>query len=179
MENNQNPPNKPPFSSRPGSPPQPPGRPPQPRTGQTGRLPQLGKPVPGTPVVNPRSSLENSDTIQVSGQAGPMRKEPPPVVVPRKIEDPFLSPGASSVARLEDGARIVRYPHPQKLGKLVRDAKAIMGGESSRFYGQGDQGWVIGNGIAKIARDGTSVTYYPDELAELVRDLLDPDSETV
>lgn len=166
--NDQNSSNKPPF------------RQPPPRTGQTGRLPQLGKPNPAPPPAqSARSSLESSDSVQVSGQAGPVRKEPPPVVAPRKIEDPFLSPGASSVARLEDGARIVHYPQPQKLGKLVRDAKAIMGGESSRFYGQGDQGWVIGKGIAKIARDGTSVTYYPDELAQLVRDLLGPDSETI
>ncbi|PIQ24487.1 hypothetical protein COW36_24870 [bacterium (Candidatus Blackallbacteria) CG17_big_fil_post_rev_8_21_14_2_50_48_46] len=176
MDNNQNPPNKPPFP-RQGPPPQP-GRPPQ-RTGQTGRLPNLGKPVPPPGTSPSRSSLESTDSVQVSGQAGPVRKEPPPVVAPRKLEDPFLSPGASSVAKLEDGARIVRYPHPQKLGKLVKDAKAIMGGDSSRFFGQGEQGWVIGNGIAKIARDGTSVTYYPDELADLVKDLLGPDSETI
>jgi hypothetical protein len=180
MDNNQNPPNKPPFS-RPTPPPQ--GRPPQPRTGQTGRLPQLGKPAQpagASPPPAPRSSLENSDSVQVSGQAGPVRKEPPPVVAPRKLEqDPYLSPGASSVAKLDDGARIVHYSQPQKLGKLVRDAKALMGGDASRFYGQGDQGWVIGHGIAKISRDGTSVTYYPDELADLVRDLLGPDSETI
>lgn len=152
-----------------------------PRTRQTGRLPQLNQSHSGSSAQSSHSSLENTDSVQVSGQAGPARRDPPPVVASRKIEDPllFLSPGASSVARLEDGARIVRYPKPQKLGKLVRDAKAIMGGESSRFYGQGDQGWVIGKGIAKIARDGTSVTYYPDELAELVRNLLGPDSETI
>lgn len=184
MDNNQNPPNKPPFQRQPVPQSAQPPRPPQPRTGQTGRLPQLGKPAPSPPPPSaPRSSLESSDSVQVSGQAGPVRKEPPPVVAPRKIEgvggDPYLSPGAASVAKLEDGARIVKYPQPQKLGKLVRDAKALMGGDASRFYGQGDQGWVIGNGIAKISQDGTSVTYYPDELADLVRDLLGPDSETL
>lgn len=183
MDNNQNPPNKPPFQRQPVPPPAQQQRPPQPRTGQTGRLPQLGKPAPPPPPPPAaRSSLESSDSVQVSGQAGPVRKEPPPVVAPRKIEgsgDPYLSPGAASVAKLEDGARIVKYPQPQKLGKLVRDAKALMGGDASRFYGQGDQGWVIGNGIAKISQDGTSVTYYPDELADLVRDLLGPDSETL
>lgn len=180
MDNQQQ--NKPPFA-----------RPPQmgsgvrpgtgPVRGQTGRLnpqqpgvtPPASPPPPAPPAAG-RSSLENSDSVQVSGQAGPVRKEPPPVVPTKMGEGVFQPPGSATVTNLEDGARIVRYTQPQKLGKLLSDAKALLGGDSSRFYGKG---WVIGQGIAKIAPDRTSVTYYPAEVAELVRDLLGPDSETL
>jgi hypothetical protein len=181
MDNQQQ--NKPPFArppqmgaARPGT---------GPVRGQTGRLnPQqpgvapAAASQPAGPAQSPanRSSLENSDSVQVSGQAGPARKDPPPVVPTKMGEGVFQPPGAATVTNLEDGARIVRYTQPQKLGKLLSDAKALLGGDSSRFYGKG---WVIGQGIAKIAPDRTSVTYYPAEVAELVRDLLGPDSETL
>lgn len=183
--------NQPPFSQqqppqRPNRPKtgrlQPPGGPPpQQRPPQGQRPPQQRPPQQRPPQqqqqpAGPRSSLESSDSIQVSGQAGPVRKDPPPVISRQMENDMFLPPGVAAIKDLEDGAKIVRYKQPQKLGKLLKDAKAAIGGESSRFYGKG---WVIGNGIAKIASDGTSIIYYPDEVSELVRDLLGPDSETI
>lgn len=114
--------------------------------------------------------------MQVTGQAGPSRKDPPPII-PRRVEgDQLFSSTAATVTNLEDGAKIVKYDKPQKLTKLLKDAKTNIGGESSRFYGKG---WVIGQRIAKIASDGKSVTYYPQDISELVRDLIDPDSETL
>lgn len=173
MNQHQPPPNKPPFSRQPAF---------NRKRGNTGRLPQLGggpgAPPPSQPAGTPppnRSNLENSDSIQVTGQAGPGRKEPPPVV-PRNMDQEMFSSTASTVTTLEDGAKIVKYAQPQKLTKLLQDAKSNIGGESSRFYGKG---WVIGQRIAKIAPDGMSVTYYPQDVSELVRDLLGPDSETL
>lgn len=171
-QHNQPPPNKPPFSRQPAF---------NRKRGNTGRLPQLGDagiPQPpqhsGTTPYKP-SVLENSDSVQVTGQAGAVRKELPPVV-PRNMDKDMFSSTASTVTTLEDGAKIVKYAQPQKLTKLLHDAKANIGGDSSRFYGKG---WVIGQRIAKIAPDGTSVTYYPQDVSELVRDLLGPDSETL
>lgn len=141
---------------------------------QTGRLPQIGQqsqPASGSS----SRSLENTDTVQVTGQAGPIRKDPTPVI-PRKPEGELFSSTAATITTLEDGAKIVRYAQPQKLANLLQDAKSNIGGESSRFYGKG---WVIGQSIAKIASDGMSVTYYPQDISELVRDLLGPDSETL
>lgn len=166
----QNQPPKPPFSRQP-----PPGFN-RKRTGQTGRLPALGnqpqQPAQGAPQ---RSQLENADSVQVTGQAGPVRKDPPPVI-PRKPDSELFSSTAATITTLEDGAKIVRYAQPQKLASLLQDAKSNIGGESSRFYGKG---WVIGQRIAKIAPDGMSVIYYPQDISELVRDLLGPDSETL
>ncbi|PKL75274.1 MAG: hypothetical protein CVV27_16225 [Candidatus Melainabacteria bacterium HGW-Melainabacteria-1] len=160
-------PPKPPFSRQP-----PPFN--RKRTGQTGRLPQLGG-QPQGPAAPQRSQLDNSDSVQVTGQVGPVRKDPPPVI-PRKPEGELFSSTAATITTLEDGAKIVRYAQPQKLANLLSDAKSNIGGESSRFYGKG---WVIGQQIAKIAPDGMSVIYYPQDISELVRDLLGPDSETL
>lgn len=166
-------PPKPPFSR------QPPPFNRNKRTGQTGRLPQLGAQAPAGQQPAPgqqRSQLENADSVQVTGQAGPGGKAPPPVV-PRKPEGGELfSSTAATITTLEDGAKIVRYAQPQKLASLLQDAKSNIGGDSSRFYGKG---WVIGQRIAKIAPDGMSVIYYPQDISELVRDLLGPDSETL
>lgn len=165
----QNPPNKPPFSRQP-----PPAFNRNKRTGQTGRLPALGPQAPA-PQQGGSRSLENADSVQVTGQAGPIRKDQPPVM-PRKIEGDLFSSTAATITTLEDGAKIVRYAQPQKLANLLQDAKSNIGGDSSRFYGKG---WVIGQRIAKIAPDGMSVIYYPQDISELVRDLLGPDSETL
>lgn len=165
----QNQPPKPPFSRQP-----PPGAN-RPRTGNTGRLPALGNQQPPTPPQPPRSQLDNADSVQVTGQAGPMRKDPPPVL-PRKSDPELFSSTAATITTLEDGAKIVRYAQPQKLTNLLQDAKSNIGGDSSRFYGKG---WVIGQQIARIAPDGMSVIYYPQDISELVRDLLGPDSETL
>ena len=97
-------------------------------------------------------------------------------MIPRKPEGELFSSTAATITTLEDGAKIVRYAQPQKLANLLSDAKSNIGGESSRFYGKG---WVIGQQIAKIAPDGMSVIYYPQDISELVRDLLGPDSETL
>ena len=171
----QNQPPKPPFSQQP--PPFNRGK----RTGQTGRLPQMGaQPAqpgrPAAPQPGQRSQLENTDTVQVTGQAGPVRKDPPPVLGRKPEAGDLFSSTAATVTTLEDGAKIVRYAQPQKLTSLLQDAKSNIGGDSSRFYGKG---WVIGQRIAKIASDGMSVTYYPQDISELVRDLLGPDSETL
>ncbi|MGV3524446.1 MAG: hypothetical protein ACO1RX_09485 [Candidatus Sericytochromatia bacterium] len=168
------PPNKPPFPRQ-----QPPAPAFNRQRGQTGRLPTLGG---GTSPQNQgpapqqqRSNLENADSIQMTGQAGPGRKDQPPVI-PRAMDGEGFSSTAATVTTLEDGAKIVRYAQPQKLTKLLQDAKSNIGGDSSRFYGKG---WVIGQQIAKIAPDGMSVIYYPQDISELVRDLLGPDSETL
>ncbi len=187
MDQNQRPPQNGPFSRQPSL---------NRQRGQTGRLPALGgtgnlppqkgqappppgqAPRPGSPPPPPggqRSQLENGDSLQMSGQVGPGRKEPPPVVAQNLGESP-LGPGIAKVSTLEDGAKVVRYTQPQKLTRLLKDAKANIGGEDSRFYGKG---WVIGNQIAKIAADGMSVIYYPQDISDLVRDLLGPDSETL
>jgi len=170
---NQQPPNHPPFSRQPAF---------NRKRGNTGRLPALGgqgaqtpPSQPGAPPPKP-SSLENTDSIQVTGQAGPGRKDPPPVVPRGGSGADLFSSAPTSVTSLEDGAKIVRYAQPQQLNRLLHDAKANIGGDSSRFYGKG---WVIGQRIAKIASDGMSVTYYPQDISDLVRDLLGPDSETI
>lgn len=105
----------------------------------------------------------------------PAAKSPPPVVT-QNLGGENLGPGIAKVSTLEDGAKVVRYTQPQKLTRLLKDAKANIGGEDSRFYGKG---WVIGDQIAKIAADGMSVIYYPQDISDLVRDLLGPDSETL
>lgn len=171
MDQHKHPPNKPPFSQQPAF---------NRNRGQTGRLPALGNTQqPAAPAGQgqgpQRSQLENTDSVQVSGQAGPGRKDPPPVV-PRNMDGERFSSTATTVTTLEDGAKIVRYAQPQKLNKLLQDAKSNIGGESSRFYGKG---WVIGQRIARIAPDGMSVIYYPQDISELVQDLLGPDSETL
>lgn len=184
MDQNQRPPQNGPFSRQPSL---------NRTRGQTGRLPSLGgtgnlpqnkgqtppppHQRPGTPPPPPqqRSQLETGDSLQMSGQAGPSRKEPPPVIT-KNLGGENLGPGIAKVSTLEDGAKVVRYTQPQKLTRLLKDAKANIGGEDSRFYGKG---WVIGNQIAKIAADGMSVIYYPQDISDLVRDLLGPDSETL
>lgn len=174
MDQHQQPPNKPPFSRQPSF---------NRKRGQTGRLPALGNnglPQSGSgpdpsPPNGQRSQLENTDSVQMSGQAGPARKDPPPVV-PRNMQNEMFSSTATTVTTLEDGAKIVKYAQPQKLNRLLQDAKTNIGGDSSRFYGKG---WVIGQRIARIASDGMSVTYYPQDISELVQDLLGPDSETL
>ncbi|MBF2052642.1 MAG: hypothetical protein IGS03_04155 [Candidatus Sericytochromatia bacterium] len=169
MNQPKQPPNPPPFSRQPAF---------NRQRGNTGRLPALGNQQQQNPPQassGSQSSLENTDSIQVTGQAGPGRKEPPPIV-PRGGAGEMFASAPTSVTTLEDGAKIVRYNQPQKLNKLLHDAKANIGGESSRFYGKG---WVIGQRIAKIAPDGMSVTYYPQDISDLVRDLLGPDSETL
>ncbi len=187
MDQNKRPPKKGPFSRQPSL---------NRQRGQTGRLPSLGTgnlPPQGNPPQRPggqppprpgaqrpqagaqRSQLENGDSLQVSGQVGPARKEPPPVIT-QNLGGEKLGPGIAKVSTLEDGAKVVRYTQPQKLTRLLKDAKANIGGEDSRFYGKG---WVIGDQIAKIAADGMSVIYYPQDISDLVRDLLGPDSETI
>ncbi len=184
MDQNQRPPQNGPFSRQPSL---------NRKRGQTGRLPSLGntgnlqankgQPPPAAPQQRPgtqpppqqRSQLENGDSLQMSGQAGPGRKDPPPVIA-QNLSGENLGPGIAKVSTLEDGAKVVRYTQPQKLTRLLKDAKANIGGEDSRFYGKG---WVIGNQIAKIAADGMSVIYYPQDISDLVRDLLGPDSETL
>lgn len=170
----KNPNQQPPFQRKPQS-----GRPPQPPPpGRRPAPPPRGAAPPPrgpAPAPRPNSSLSHSDSVQMTGHAGPGRKEPPPVVA-QNIGDDVFSKAGISETQLEDGAKIVRYATPQKLGKLVQDAKEAIGGESSRFYGKG---WVIGQRIAKISPDGKSVVYYPKDIAELVRDLLGPDSETI
>lgn len=184
MDQNQRPPQNGPFSRQPSL---------NRKRGQTGRLPSLGgtgnlphnkgqaaPPPPGQRPGSPppppqRSQLENGDSLQMSGQVGPGRKDPPPVVA-QNLSGENLGPGIAKVSTLEDGAKVVRYTQPQKLTRLLKDAKANIGGEDSRFYGKG---WVIGNQIAKIAADGMSVIYYPQDISDLVRDLLGPDSETL
>lgn len=187
MDQNQRPPQNGPFSRQPSL---------NRKRGQTGRLPSLGgtgnlpphkgqAPGPGQgprpggapppPPPQQRSQLENGDSLQMSGQVGPGRKEPPPVVT-QNLGGENLGPGIAKVSTLEDGAKVVRYTQPQKLTRLLKDAKANIGGEDSRFYGKG---WVIGDQIAKIAADGMSVIYYPQDISDLVRDLLGPDSETL
>lgn len=118
------------------------------------------------------SPLDNSDVVNVSGHATAGPKAPPPVI-PTKLGE---GGHPTTTVALEDGSRIVKYAQPQKLSKLLKDAKAQVGGESSRFFGKG---WVIGDGVAKISPDGLSVIYYPADIAELVRDLLGPNSETI
>lgn len=188
MDQNQRPPQNGPFSRQPSL---------NRKRGQTGRLPSLGgtgnlphpqnnaqsppQPPPQRPGAQQhppqqqRSQLENGDSLQMSGQVGPGRKDPPPVVT-QNLGGEHLGPGIAKVSTLEDGAKVVRYTQPQKLTRLLKDAKANIGGEDSRFYGKG---WVIGNQIAKIAADGMSVIYYPQDISDLVRDLLGPDSETL
>ena len=74
-----------------------------------------------------------------------------------------------------DGTRVVKFSKPQKLQRLIGEAKKEIGSQAARFHGKG---WVIarGGGLARIAEDGTSITYYPPEVAQLVEDLLGPES---
>ena len=146
----------------------PPRRPPQRGMGP-GNAPRNNQPPQ-----KPKSSLDNSDTVNVTGKAGHSRNEPPPIVA-KNIGNELYGP-STTVKVQEDGTKIVKYSQPQKLNKLLKDAKAQVGGESSRFFGKG---WVIGEGVAKISPDGSSITYYSTEVADLVRDLLGPDSETI
>lgn len=132
---------------------------------------QPPKPEPPRPMTSP---LDKSDVVSVSGQATSGPKAPPPVIPTKLGED--VGRGQTTTVSLEDGSKIVKYAQPQKLSKLLKDAKAQVGGESSRFFGKG---WVIGEGVAKISPDGMSVIYYPTDIAELVRDLLGPNSETI
>ena len=50
-----------------------------------------------------------------------------------------------------------------------QDAKARVGNESSKFF---SKGWVIGSELAKISPDGLSITFYPQEVASLVQELI-------
>jgi hypothetical protein len=70
---------------------------------------------------------------------------------------------------LDDGVTIHRYKEPQKIDNLIKDAKARVGSESSKFF---SKGWVIGSELAKISPDGLSITFYPQEVASLVQELI-------
>jgi hypothetical protein len=70
---------------------------------------------------------------------------------------------------LDDGVTIIRYKEPQKIDNLIQDAKARVGTETSKFF---SKGWVIGNELAKISPDGLSITFYPQEVANLVQELI-------
>ena len=71
---------------------------------------------------------------------------------------------------LDDGSKIVKYEQPQEMPKLVKDAKKELGGDKARFF---SNGWVIGKGLAKISPDGSSIIYYPEDVAHLVKELLE------
>ena len=71
--------------------------------------------------------------------------------------------------KLDDGIVILKYKEPQKIDNLIHDAKTRVGGENSKFF---SKGWVIGKDIAKISPDGTSITFYPKEVSELVQELI-------
>lgn len=70
---------------------------------------------------------------------------------------------------LDDGAVIIKYNEPQKIDNLIKDAKQRVGGENSKFF---SKGWVIGKEVAKISPDGLSITYYPQEVSDLVHELI-------
>jgi len=70
---------------------------------------------------------------------------------------------------LDDGVTIIRYKEPQRIDNLIKDAKMRVGGETSKFF---SKGWVIGKELAKISPDGLSITYYPEEVADLVQELI-------
>lgn len=70
---------------------------------------------------------------------------------------------------LDDGAVIIKYNEPQKIDNLIKDAKKRVGGENSKFF---SKGWVIGKEVAKISPDGLSITYYPQEVSDLVHELI-------
>lgn len=70
---------------------------------------------------------------------------------------------------LDGGITIHRYKKKQKIDNLIQDAKARVGNESSKFF---SKGWVIGNELAKISPDGLSITFYPQEVANLVQELI-------
>lgn len=69
---------------------------------------------------------------------------------------------------LDDGVKITKYDVPQKLENLIKDAKSQVGGDNPKFI---SKGWVIGKEIAKISPDGLSITYYPEEVADLVQEI--------
>ena len=74
---------------------------------------------------------------------------------------------------LEDGTKIIKFAKPQKLQKLIGEAKKSLSADEARFHGKG---WVIsrGGGLARIGEDGMTITYYPPEVAQLVEDLMGP-----
>ncbi|MBC7542153.1 MAG: hypothetical protein H7338_05420 [Candidatus Sericytochromatia bacterium] len=75
---------------------------------------------------------------------------------------------------LEDGTKIIKFTKPQKLQKLIGEAKrSLPSSEEARFHGKG---WIIarGGGLARIGEDGMTITYYPPEVAQLVDDLMGP-----
>ncbi|MFN8673618.1 MAG: hypothetical protein U0457_16240 [Candidatus Sericytochromatia bacterium] len=71
--------------------------------------------------------------------------------------------------KFDDGIVILKYKEPQKIDNLIKDAKARVGGENSKFF---SKGWVIGTDIAKIAPDGQTITFYPKEVSDLVQELI-------
>jgi hypothetical protein len=69
----------------------------------------------------------------------------------------------------DDGVTIIRYKEPQKIDNLIQDAKSRVGGETSKFF---SKGWVVGTELAKISPDGLTITFYPQEVADLVQELI-------
>lgn len=117
---------------------------------------------PGDPSLSGGDNLD----IRMKGDAGYNASSSP---APLELSD-------TTAEQLADGTKIIRYSKPQKLQKLIGDAKKEIGAQEARFHGKG---WVIsrgGSGLARIAEDGMTVTYYPPEVAQLVDDLLGPET---
>ena len=110
-------------------------------------------------------SLQDGDNVDIrmKGEAGQASKAPSG---PIDFKD-YTS------QELEDGTKIIRFAKPQKLQKLIGEAKKTLSGDEARFHGKG---WIIsrGGGLARIGEDGMTITYYPPEVAQLVEDLMGP-----
>lgn len=117
---------------------------------------------PGEPPMGAGDNLE----IRMKGEAG--YSGAAPASGPIDLKD-------FTTSELEDGTKIIKFAKPQKLQKLIGEAKKTLNGEEARFHGKG---WIIarGGGLARIGEDGMTITYYPPEVAQLVDDLMGPNT---
>lgn len=127
------------------------------KEGQTSSSSPSPKPKPG-------STLDQKDSYEGTTKERTQISQPPTTI------DMSKESVQTTCTTLDDGTKIVKYETPQQIGRLVKDAKKEVGGEKPRFY---KNGWVIGKGLAKICPDGSSITYYPEEVAHLVEELLE------
>jgi hypothetical protein len=142
---------------------------------------EAGKKFPSSPFSKPTNSPQNSNPIR-SG-AKPTEKKMDNFQRTNKAERGTGQLNANSNMNLtkepppnrnftetvlDDGVKITKYDVPQKIENLIKDAKSQVGGDNPKFI---SKGWVIGKEIAKISPDGLSITYYPEEVADLVQEI--------
>jgi hypothetical protein len=124
----------------------------------------LNKPAP-QPSKNPDKKMDNFQRTNKAERGGEALMASSNMNLSKA---PEVSRDYTEVS-LDDGVTIIRYKEPQKIDNLIQDAKARIGNESSKFF---SKGWVIGNELAKISPDGLSITFYPQEVANLVQELI-------